>query len=97
MCIRDRVKLDRTRFRAVAAAVIVLVTAGEIIWRNAGASLNAEPASRYAVFDGLSESQTRGLAVLAKELNDKAIAVSYTHLDVYKRQYQSRRRRPLVN
>ena len=67
------VKLDRTRFRAVAAAVIVLVTAGEIIWRNAGASLNAEPASRYAVFDGLSESQTRGLAVLAKELNDKAI------------------------
>ena len=56
------------RGRALAAACIVAVTGGELIWRNAASALNAEPADRYAVFRTLPPDQMQGLQVLRTEL-----------------------------
>lgn len=58
----------RPRFRLAAAMLAVLVTGGELIARNAASSLNAEPASRYAVFETLPPEQLQGLQVLKAEL-----------------------------
>ncbi|GJD49971.1 hypothetical protein OPKNFCMD_2707 [Methylobacterium crusticola] len=57
------------RRRALAAACLVAATGAELIWRNAGSSLNAEPASRYAVFQRLPPEQLQGLGVLKAELD----------------------------
>ncbi len=63
--------LDRAkgaRMRVAAAVVAVAVTGGEIVWRNAASSLNAEPASRYSVYDRLTPAELAGLSVLRREL-----------------------------
>ena len=39
-----------------------------------------------SILSEMSEALQKGRAKLVKELVNKAIAVSYTHLDVYKRQ-----------
>jgi hypothetical protein len=54
--------------RAAVAAVLVAVTGGELIWRNAASSLNAEPQERYAVFQNLPPEQLQGLNILKDEL-----------------------------
>jgi hypothetical protein len=54
--------------RPIAAGLLVLATAGELVWRDAAASINAEPASAYAVYSGLSPSQSAGLEILRKEI-----------------------------
>ncbi|WP_018263487.1 YfhO family protein [Methylobacterium sp. WSM2598] len=61
--------LRRPRSRALAAAGLVAVTGAELIWRNAGSSLNAEPAERYAVFRQLPPEQLQGLTILKAELD----------------------------
>ncbi|MBV9078467.1 MAG: YfhO family protein [Methylobacteriaceae bacterium] len=57
-----------TRSRLVAASLLTLATGGELAWRNAASALNAEPAERYAVFQGLPAAQLAGLRVLQAEL-----------------------------
>lgn len=54
--------------RALAAALLVAATAGELAWRNAANSMNAEPAARYSVYDGMKKSEREGLAALQREL-----------------------------
>jgi hypothetical protein len=56
------------RGRTIVAAGIVAVTGGELVLRHAGSALNAEPASRYAVFAALPSDQLQGLSVLKSEL-----------------------------
>lgn len=59
------------RHRALAAALVVAGTAGELVWRNAASPLNAEPSSRYAVFRELPPEQLHGLHVLKTELAER--------------------------
>jgi hypothetical protein len=56
------------RWRPLAAAALVAVTGGELVWRHAASALNAEPAERYAVFRELPPEQLQGLQVLKAEL-----------------------------
>ena len=55
--------------RAIAAAIVVAATGAELVWRNAGSSLNMEPASRYAVFNELAPQDFAGLQTLKRELD----------------------------
>ncbi|MCP8940353.1 YfhO family protein [Alsobacter sp. SYSU M60028] len=59
------------RGRAVAAALLVAATGAELVWRNAASSLNAEPASRYSVYEQLSPSDFAGLTTLKRELDER--------------------------
>ncbi|GAC1335695.1 MAG: hypothetical protein NVSMB26_20820 [Beijerinckiaceae bacterium] len=59
---------DLRRRRALAAAILVAATAGELIWRNAASSLNAEPAARYSVYDGMNPTESAGLAALRADM-----------------------------
>jgi hypothetical protein len=55
--------------RAIAAAIVVAATGAELVWRNAGSSLNMEPASRYAVYNELAPQDFAGLQMLKRELD----------------------------
>ncbi|WP_288584740.1 YfhO family protein [uncultured Methylobacterium sp.] len=57
------------RRRTLAAAGLVALLGAELVWRNAGNSLNAEPAGRYAVFQQLPPEQLQGLTALKAELD----------------------------
>ncbi len=57
------------RARAAAAALVVAITAGELVWRHAASGINAEPARQYAVFETLPPEQVRGLQILKAELD----------------------------
>jgi hypothetical protein len=57
-----------TAHRAAVAMALVAVAGGELIWRNAASSLNAEPQERYAVFQTLPPEQLQGLNILKDEL-----------------------------
>lgn len=57
-----------TAARGMAAGLAVLLTGGELVWRNAASPLNAEPTARYAVFQELPPEQLQGLQVLKREL-----------------------------
>ncbi|KAA2235165.1 YfhO family protein [Salinarimonas soli] len=54
--------------RTAMAALLVAATGGELVLRNAGSSLNSEPAGRYAVFTSLPSDQLQGLSMLKREL-----------------------------
>ncbi|MFE1602534.1 hypothetical protein [Methylobacterium sp. ID0610] len=68
LAVAAAVALRRPRRRALIAAGLVAVTGAELIWRNAGSSLNAEAAERYAVFRQLPPEQLQGLTILKAEL-----------------------------
>jgi len=57
--------------RALAAAILVAATGGELIWRNAASPLNAEPASHYAVFGTMGQARATGLEILRQEIATK--------------------------
>jgi Bacterial membrane protein YfhO len=59
------------RSRVVAAGLLVFLSAGELVWRNAASSLNAEPASRYSVFGTMAPTNAAGLDILRREVNEK--------------------------
>ncbi len=59
---------DVRRRRALAAAILVAATAGELVWRNAASSLNAEPTSRYSVYDRMNPTESAGLAALRDDM-----------------------------
>jgi hypothetical protein len=58
----------RPELRFVAACLVALGTAGELIARNAASALNAEPHQRYFAFESLPPEQVRGLQLLKDEL-----------------------------
>ena len=59
---------ERRRTRALAAAILVAVTAGELVWRNAASPLNAEPASRYSPYGRMTPTESAGLAALRDDM-----------------------------
>ncbi len=61
---------DRRR-RAFAASLLVLASGGEILWRNAASSLNAEPINRYSVFATMKPGDAAGIAMLRREIAAK--------------------------
>jgi hypothetical protein len=65
------VRFDGPRWRGLAVLALLAVTSGELIWRNAASSLNAEPAERYAVFRDLPPEQLQGLQRLRQELAER--------------------------
>ena len=67
--------------RAAVAVLLVAVTGGELLARNAAASINAEPAARY-VFDSMPAAQAAGLEVLRKEIAAKNAAGAYPRVEV---------------
>jgi hypothetical protein len=54
--------------RALAASVLVALSGGELLWRNAASSLNAEPLKLYSVYAHMRPDDAAGLAVLRKAL-----------------------------
>jgi len=56
------------RQRAIAAALFVFVSGGEILWRNAASSLNAEPAERYRVYAAMKPSDAAGIEILRRDI-----------------------------
>lgn len=58
--------------RALAAAVLVALTGGELLWRNTANSMNAEPATEYTAYATMTPAQEAGLAVLRAELATRA-------------------------
>jgi hypothetical protein len=59
---------DFRRKRGLAAALLVAATAGELVWRNAASSLNAEPASLYSVYARMTATESAGLAALRDDM-----------------------------
>jgi hypothetical protein len=70
------------RARFIAASLLVAFTGGELIWRNAGSALNAEPAERYAVFRELPPEQLQGLHVLKEELASRHAKGEFPRLEI---------------
>ncbi|MBY6242285.1 hypothetical protein [Methylosinus sp. Sm6] len=62
-------RLDR---RALAAALLVAATCGELLWRNAADPLNAEPATRYSILGEPSPAERQAVAALAHEMSERA-------------------------
>ncbi len=54
--------------RALAAVCLAFFGAGELLWRNAASSLNAEPIAHYSVYDRLSPAEQDGLAALRADM-----------------------------
>lgn len=63
--------LKAPQWRGLAASLFVVLSGGEILWRNAASSLNAEPAERYSVFAGMKPDEAAGIEVLRREIAAK--------------------------
>ncbi len=68
--------------RALAASLLVALSGGELIWRNAASSLNAEPLSRYSVYGHMAASDADGLAVLSRELAARAKVGDHPRVEI---------------
>ena len=73
---------DRYRRRAAVAAVLVALTAGELLWRNTANSMNAEPAAQYTVYSQMTDSERAGLTVLQNELAARAAAGHHPRVEM---------------
>jgi len=74
--------LRARRTRALAAVLLVAATGAELVWRNAGASFNAEPVSRYKVYSGLSQGDALGLERLRQDIEEKQAAGEHPRVEV---------------
>ncbi len=70
------------RARAAVAAMLVAATGAELVWRNAGSSLNAEATDHYAVFERLPPEQLQGLQVLKDELAARAAKGEHPRVEI---------------
>ncbi|QFU16848.1 YfhO family protein [Microvirga thermotolerans] len=70
------------RWREFSAALLIVVTGGELVLRHAGSALNAEPAERYAVFRQLPPEQLQGLQILKRELADRHAQGDYPRVEI---------------
>ena len=71
-----------SRWREVAAILIIAFTGGELVLRHAASALNAEPAERYAVFRQLPPEQLQGLQILKRELADRHAQGEYPRVEI---------------
>lgn len=76
------VLLRSRRRRVLAAVLLVAATGAELIWRDAASSLNAEPASRYAVYAHVSPGDARGLEVLRQDIASKIAEGDHPRIEV---------------
>lgn len=70
------------RWREAAAFALIVLTGGELISRHAASALNAESASRYAVFQKLPPEQLQGLQILKRELADRHAQGDYPRVEI---------------
>ena len=70
------------RGRAFGAALLVFATGGELIACNAATSMNAEPASRYALYDGAAPQDRKGLDILAQIIRDENAKGVYPRVEI---------------
>ena len=70
------------RQRGLIASLLVVATAGQLVWRNSASPLNAEPASTYSAYDGLYPDQARGLAVLRQALTRDEAAGGHPRVEI---------------
>jgi hypothetical protein len=54
--------------RVAAAGILVAATAGELVWRNAAASIDAEPAQNYSIFATKTPDEDAALTALRRAL-----------------------------
>lgn len=71
----------RISSRAFAASLLVLATGGELAWRNAASSLNAEPANKY-IFGKMPAAQTAGLQALQKDIGLRHISGAMPRVEI---------------
>ena len=57
-----------TRVRLHMAMLVVVATMGELVWRNAASSLNAEPAAGYSVYQAMTPTEAAGIDALRKDM-----------------------------
>lgn len=81
LCAGALIAGDRCKRRALAAAVLATLTGGELVWRNAAASINAEPAARY-IFDTMPAPQAAGLDALRGEIAARNAAGAYPRVEI---------------
>lgn len=62
------VLLAGPRRRGFAATLLVVATAGQLLWRNAASALNAESIGAYAANAQLPAEQAEGLAALRRDM-----------------------------
>ncbi len=74
--------LRARRRRTFAAALLVLATGGELIWRNAASSMNAEPSSRYGVYSHLSVGDAHGLDLLQQEIASRVAIGDHPRIEI---------------
>jgi len=60
--------LRAPRWRPAAAAILVIAAGAQLIWRNAGSSLDAEAARQYSVLETPSPTEKAGLDFLSREI-----------------------------
>ncbi len=63
--------LQGSQRRAFAAWLLVLLSATEILWRNAASPLNAEPLESYSVYARMKPAEAAGIEVLRREIAAK--------------------------
>ncbi|OBS51040.1 hypothetical protein A8B73_18350 [Methylosinus sp. 3S-1] len=73
---------ERRNQRALAAALIVAATCGELLWRNAADPLNAEPAARYSILGEPSAAERAGVAALGREISERAARGEHPRVEI---------------
>jgi hypothetical protein len=68
--------------RALAAALVVVSTGAELLWRNAASALNAEPFDRYSVYAEMRPGEAAGLVILRKMLAAEARAGQHPRVEI---------------
>lgn len=68
--------------RTLAAIVLVAATAGELLWRNAADPLNAEPATRYSIFNGPAAAESAAIAALRKDIAERAAKGEHPRVEI---------------
>jgi len=63
------IRFQSPRQRAMVACLLVALTGGEILWRNAASALNAEPIDRYSIYATMSPAEAAGVDKLRQEIS----------------------------
>lgn len=67
---------------APLALVLIASTAGQLLWRNAASSLNAEPLSRYSIYGTASDEERAALAALTADIAARGVAGARPRVEI---------------
>jgi len=70
------------RARVAAATVAVLLTSGEIVWRNAASALNAEPRAVYSVLERPTGEAARIVETIEREVARHSTGVARPRVEI---------------